>query len=336
MTEFVKRGWTRHMALALCAAAFTVLSGCGEDDNNAVSSSPYVGTFSGAVEFDDGETGTLAMTTQANGQATGTLTIDDGGTATAPFRSAITIPIVTIPLVGTLNVGNGSFSLTGQYTDGGGHSVPVQVTGIVPGPGQGGSFNVTIAGVTYSSSLSPGSPAVATATPVPANPTATPTRTHTPVSGTATATQVGGNPTTTPTATPTATSNVSNATPTPEIVPPGISTLLLGTFSGEAKNESIGAQKSVRISIQVQGGTVVVTDLGGNLFRSGSSISPTVATTTTLTSVRNVGGFPGGYLETLQLALIPDSATLGGIYSAVPLTNPTDMSNSFGLVLHRE
>jgi len=135
------------------------------------------------------------------------------------------------------------------------------------------------------------------------------------------------------TATATATAQVA-ATPTPAIVPPGISEALLGIWSGHARNDSTGVDKAARIKIEVKSGAVVVTDLNGNVFVNGASITVTVASTIVLYSNKTVGSFPGGFIETLQLALAPNGL-LGGTYSKTTLAFPPTI-DAVALVLTKE
>ncbi len=118
------------------------------------------------------------------------------------------------------------------------------------------------------------------------------------------------------------------------VVPPGISTLLLGTFSGRAVNDNTHADLPARFKIEVVRGKVVVTDLNRNVFANGTSITVTTMAVPTAIAFSN---FSGGAIEILQLALVPTkNATLGGTYSKSPISNPLDMSHVFALVLNRE
>jgi len=135
------------------------------------------------------------------------------------------------------------------------------------------------------------------------------------------------------TATATATSQIL-PTATPGIVPPGISTQMLGIWSGHAKNDSTGVDKAARIKIAVTGGVVVVTDLNANVFATGSSITVTIGTPTAVFSTKTVGSFPGGFIETFQLALAPNGL-LGGTYATTTLNFPP-VINALALVLTKE
>ena len=95
----------------------------------------------------------------------------------------------------------------------------------------------------------------------------------------------------TPAATPTATPAGPPA-PTVTIVPPGISTQLLGTFRGRAVNERTGVNKAARISIEVVGNAVVATDLNGNIFATGSSITMMAPAPMVITSTKTIGSSP--------------------------------------------
>ncbi|MBI3785316.1 MAG: hypothetical protein HY270_18140 [Deltaproteobacteria bacterium] len=141
----------------------------------------------------------------------------------------------------------------------------------------------------------------------------------------------------TPTATATATPH-AEVTPTPQIVPPGISTQLLGTFSGQAVNDNTHVNKAVRLKIAVVGNSIIVTDLGANLFATGSTLTVNAVAPTAINSTRTIGSIPSGSIEIFQLALVPDGSglSLAGTYSKSPILNPLDMTNVFALILHRE
>jgi plastocyanin len=137
--------------------------------NNALGSCPtFVGTYSGSVELDAGQRATLALTTQADGSAGGTVSVlnarivrraaGDGGAA------------ASFSIAGSVDLDTGSFSVNGTYPDGSGRNVPVNVAGALPvRPGATGRFEFHLGPDTYTGSITSGSVA-----PVP-TPTATPT-----------------------------------------------------------------------------------------------------------------------------------------------------------------
>jgi hypothetical protein len=123
----------------------------------------------------------------------------------------------------------------------------------------------------------------------------------------------------TPTVTATATVPPVLATPTPGIVPPGISAALIGTWSGRAVNEPQGILRNARMKVEVVNNMVVVTDLNHNVFASGQQItmSFTPAAPQALFSTRLVGGFA----ESFTLSLTPPGG-LAGIYGTTSLSFP--------------
>lgn len=137
----------------------------------------------------------------------------------------------------------------------------------------------------------------------------------------------------TPTSTPTPVSDVT-PTPTTGIVPPGISTRMPGIWSGLAADTTTWVRISVRIKIEVVGGAVVVSDLGGNLFTSGPRLTVLVTKPTAFVYTKNIGSFPRGYLETLQLTLGPNGS-IAGTYGHATLSLPPVVT-TIGIELSKE
>jgi len=121
-------------------------------------------------------------------------------------------------------------------------------------------------------------------------------------------------------------------TPTPTATPMmsgPIDAAFLGTWSGTARNESTGLVKAVRIKIELQGNQVVVSDLGGNLYKTApASITMSAPTRTTLTY--NVLGNP-----VIVFNLTLGANQLAGIYSATTVGIPP-VIDAVGLVLTKE
>lgn len=131
-----------------------------------------------------------------------------------------------------------------------------------------------------------------------------------------------------PTAQPTVTPTQPSATPTPTS---GIvSAQMLGTFSGIGVNTIGAATRQVRLKIEVVGGAIVVTDLNGNLFESGSTITVMALTPMTLL-FSNVAG---GRVETLQIGL-QGNGDIGGSYANLTLTVPP-VGTSVAFVLSKQ
>jgi hypothetical protein len=135
---------------------------------------------------------------------------------------------------------------------------------------------------------------------------------------------LNGCPTSQPT--PTATQNVPTPTPTSGI----ISAEMLGTFSGPGVNTVGGAVRQVRIRIEIIEGAIVVTDLNGNLFDSGSTITVMALNPTTLF----FSTFAGGRVETLQLGL-QGNGDVAGSYANLTTTVPP-VGTSIAVVLSPE
>ena len=129
---------------------------------------------------------------------------------------------------------------------------------------------------------------------------------------------------------------VSTPTPMPTVIsPPGISTQMLGTWSGHAVNQSTGVDKPARIKIEVVGGAAVITDLGGNVFLHGTKLTATILPTPTTLLVTNfVGSFPNGYAETLTLGIAPNGQLAGPYGNTTISISP--VVTAVGLVLDKE
>ncbi len=117
-------------------------------------------------------------------------------------------------------------------------------------------------------------------------------------------------------------------TATPAIVPPGVYASVLGTWSGQAVNETTGVMKDALIKVEVSGGKIVVTDLRGNVFKT-HAITVTAPTPYALVYLVAT--------EQLQLAQLEggQGLELNGTYSTVTLTFPPTI-NAVALILHKE
>jgi len=137
--------------------------------NNALGSCPtFVGSYAGIVDLDAGRRAAIELTTQPDGQASGTATIlnsrlvrraaGDGGAA------------MSFSITGSVDLDTGSFSVNGIYTDDQGQDIPVNVTGTLPVRiGATGQVQFRLGPDTYTGSITSGS-----VSPSP-TPTATPT-----------------------------------------------------------------------------------------------------------------------------------------------------------------
>jgi hypothetical protein len=169
----------------------------------------------------------------------------------------------------------------------------------------------------------------ATNTPVASAPTNTPVPpTNTPLPG--------ETPTSTPTIPPTPTVAPETATPTPtvtpvpptptqagpvdEIVPPGVSTLMLGTWAGTAKTST--QTRNARVTISVQSGKVVIRDELGTIFGSVSNINMAVVNPYNLTHQEPP------LSTTIRTFTVSNAKDLGepnfisGLYGEIDISNP--------------
>jgi len=127
----------------------------------------------------------------------------------------------------------------------------------------------------------------------------------------------------------------SQATPTPTATAtPTMGTLvapnLLGTFSGPGIDGFTQAVSTVRIRIEVIDGAVVVTDLNGNLFLSGSTRTVTPLTPMTLSYTSN----SGDRVESLSIGPQFNGEPTGVYANITTSLPPTGVSIQF--VLERE
>lgn len=117
-------------------------------------------------------------------------------------------------------------------------------------------------------------------------------------------------PTPTRTATPgpptpsfTATQVQQPATPTVSVLPSGLDSRMLGTWSGTARNEK-GESKTVTIKIESAGSKVKVTDVGGNLFTASRKKSIEMdAVQPTILNYNDAK--PPNYIEIFQIGTLP-------------------------------
>ncbi len=154
-----------------------------------------------------------------------------------------------------------------------------------------------------------------------------PTATRTPTQGPATQTP-------TSTAIPTATQAVPTPTATASIVPPGVDTTLLGTFSGPATG-LMGDRKTVRVRIEVVRNKVQLTDLNGNLFIASGKNSVTMDVVSPL-NLNYLEAKPPRYSEILQVGTLGSGAnSLLGQYTTTNFSFPPQ-ANGYVIELNRE
>jgi hypothetical protein len=259
--------------------------------NNGLLGCPaFTGQYSGTVSLDAGRRATVELNAQANGQASGTATISEAAGFRGLFRGGGSSPI-SLTITGTFDLDSGIFALSGSFSDGTTtHSV--NLSGVFPLQANGqGTLTFRLDSSDFIGTIARGNGALRT-----------PTRTGALATPTATATAGTGS-----------------------IVDPDF----LGTWSGTARNEVTGVTKQVRIRIEQQGDDVIVSDLGGNLYKvAPASITMDAPTPTTLTY--NSFGSP---VIVFNLSL--GANQIGGIYSATTPTNPP-VIDAVGLVLTKE
>jgi hypothetical protein len=261
--------------------------------NNALNGCPsFVGEFFGTVNLNPGRGATMSLTVNADGSASGLVEIAEQTSGlVALLGGGEGTPLFSFSITGSVDLDTGAYSLSGTFLDGG-TTRTVTVSGVLPLQSNGaGTFDFQLDVDNFTGTIARGDGSA-------------PTPTHTRLPGTAT-----------PTPTP-----MSSGTVDPD---------MLGTWSGTARNESTGFEKQVRIKIELQGEAVVVTDLGGNLYKTApASVTMSVPTSTTLTY-----NFAGNPIITFNLTLGDDE--LGGIYSATTTSIPP-MIDAVGLVLTKE
>jgi len=146
----------------LIAAVNAALNGC----TNLIA-----GDYAGALDL-DGQTGSIELSVAADGEATGTLVVE-GASLLAHLARALSLPVggFSVTLSGNVDAASGSFHVSGSFVDGNGQTVPVDISGTLPGPSGSVSISAQIGSDTFSGSLSAGA---ATPTPTPPGPTPTP------------------------------------------------------------------------------------------------------------------------------------------------------------------
>jgi hypothetical protein len=248
-------------------AALVAVSGCSDDDgppanpgtpvptNTAGPTAtatpiPVAGEYSGSVALDGGETADVEITVQTDGDASGTVLLEDPTAASGAGGAAA---LISVGVLGTVDTVTGAFDLGGTFAGAGG-TVTIRLTGVLPGPGRTGTMTLEVNGDSYTAGLSPVVPPTAPPTPTSAQPVPT----FTPTPG-------------------------SDATPTEGIVG-GVSSAMLGTWTGTARNDTTGVRLDARLRIAVEGGNVVVTDLAGNVFQGGNRVTMEVRSSTVLSS----------------------------------------------------
>ncbi len=251
------RGLGRPVWVGVVALAMVFAGGCGDDDGSTAAS--VEGEYEASVSLDGGDTAEVELVVAGDGAALGAVLLP--GDVGAAALSGI-VP-VSVSVEGFAVRRTGEFELSGSFTGVGG-TTTVRLSGVLPGPGRDGIVTLEVGDRSYSAPL---------VFVVPPTPVFTATRTP------------GADSTPTPTtgagSTPTATSG-TGPTNTPGVIS-GVSTDLLRTWVGTARNDTTGTRLNARLRIEVSGGNVVVTDLNRNIFPGSDRITMTVRAENALT-----------------------------------------------------
>ena len=134
----------------LISAVNTALNGC--------TTGSLAGAYAGSVTFDATHDGVMNLTATDNGQVTGTLVFANtrGGGSGAALSFTFPIAGTAVSLAGTYDTATGGFEVSGSFTDPDGHTVPVTVSGDLPGPTGSLPVNVYVGSDVFSSTLSAG------------------------------------------------------------------------------------------------------------------------------------------------------------------------------------
>lgn len=284
-----RNGFGRWMQVVVAAAALGVAAGCGSDDDQSAPPS-VAGEYAAEVALDGDGVADVQIFVEEDDSASGVVLLPDDAGAAAALSGA---NVISVSVLGTVDRVTGAFELTGSFAGDGG-PIDVRLTGVLPGPGRNGTVTLEVGDRSYTAPLD------AVAPP-------TPTFTLTPLPGstpTATSPQTG--------ATPTA---GTGATATPGVIG-GISSEMLGVWSGEARNDTTGTRLNARLRIEVTGGNVVVTDLNRNIFPGSDRITMEVRTETAITY--NAFG-PPVVVFTLNLT---SPSTLVGLHGVTSVSFP--------------
>lgn len=133
--------------------------------NSALAGCPsYVGNYAGTSGLDGTQNATIAFGVAGTGQLSGTVDINPTARTRAAGSSA--------GITGSVDLAAGTFSASGSYVAPGGQTVPVSLSGTLPGPGRTASVTLQIGPNVYTATLSPTTTAPPTPTPTPVSGTA--------------------------------------------------------------------------------------------------------------------------------------------------------------------
>ncbi len=154
----------------------TELIGAVNSALNGCTNGSFAGDYSGSVTFDPTHTGTINLAAESNGQVSGSLLVASSAALRAVGSAAglsFTFPVggVSVAVSGTFDPTSGGFEVSGSFVDAGGQTVPVIISGDLPGPAGSAAANVYVGSdPPFSATLSAGMLATPTPTPGPTPP----------------------------------------------------------------------------------------------------------------------------------------------------------------------
>ena len=146
--------------------------------NHALNGCPggsFAGDYSAPVTFDATNSGSVNLSAQANGQISGSLLVASHSALQAGAAAGLsfTFPVggVSVAVTGTYDQGSGGFEVEGSFVDANNQTVPVIISGNLPGPTGSTTINVYVGNdPPFSATLSAGMLATPTPTPHPTPP----------------------------------------------------------------------------------------------------------------------------------------------------------------------
>ena len=145
----------------LITAVANALNGC--------TAANYSGDYAASVAFDATHAGTINLSADSGGHVTGSLLVSS--VARAHFRPELsfTFPVggVSVAVTGTYDSASGGFEVEGSFIDATGQTVPVVISGNLPGASGSVPVNVYVGTDVFTSTLSAGMLATPTPTPHP-------------------------------------------------------------------------------------------------------------------------------------------------------------------------
>jgi Tol biopolymer transport system component len=144
----------------LVSGVKNILAGCHAGN--------FAGDYSGSVDFDATHSGAINLSAETSGTVSGSLLVAGSHARSLSF----TFPIggVSVALSGTYDPSSGGFEVEGSFVDANGQTIPVVISGNLPGPTGSAPINVYVGTDMFSTTLSAGTLATPTPTPKPTQP----------------------------------------------------------------------------------------------------------------------------------------------------------------------